>query len=242
MRVYLLLLAIISISFAQDIQTAVVIVDMQESFYDKHSASNTQKVERLVKEQIKLLESARKYNLPVVIFEYFNWGSTDSRILEAAKGLDVKIVTKYRDGGFDDWYAEEAQEFLQSRNVENLIISGLNGDYCIKDTVLGAHDFEYNIIVNPKQIGNIDSEEHIVNYPYKGWELNNASAYRWENALENKTCSFEAILNTDSMLDVMRLEITAQDQLNSNVTDDTRSLAVDLQQDSSVTMNRVIQN
>src|SRR5690606_17521067 len=77
-------------AFADNKGFAVILVDMQEGFYDRGGVRGTNGLQTLVNKQIELLNWAVREDVPVIVFEYESFGATDSQLMDALKGHKYK--------------------------------------------------------------------------------------------------------------------------------------------------------
>lgn len=151
--------------------TAVVLVDMQEGFYERGGVTGTPGLESLVKKQMELLNWAATQNVPVMIFEYDGFGATDPRLTDILKGHETKSLTKFNDNGFTNPSKKPAVAYLKSLKVKTLIMAGINGAYCVHDTATGAISSGFDVVTSSDIVGNLNQNPPI--YPNNTWYFKN---------------------------------------------------------------------
>jgi nicotinamidase-related amidase len=151
--------------------TAVVIVDMQEGFYERGGVTDTPGLLSLVTKQMELLNWAVAQNVPVLIFEYDGFGATDPRLTGILKGFETKSITKFDDNGFTSPSRKPAVAYLKSLNIKTLIMAGINGAYCVHDTTTGAISAGFDVVTASDIVGNLNQNPPI--YPNNTWYFKN---------------------------------------------------------------------
>ncbi len=153
--------------------TAVVIVDMQEGFYERGGVTHTRGLLSLVSRQIELLNWAVANDVPVLIFEYNGFGETDPRLTNILKGAETTSITKFNDNGFADRSKKAAVAYLLKHRIKTLIMAGINGAYCVHDTARGAISEGFDVITSSDIVGNLNQNPPI--YPNNTWYFKNNS-------------------------------------------------------------------
>jgi nicotinamidase-related amidase len=151
--------------------TAAVVVDMQQGFYDRGGVSGTIGLQRLVDRQTDLLKWAVKEKVPVLIFEYKSFGPTDPRLTSLLAGHQFIRVIKENDDGFTMPSVKRAVKFLTAKKIKTLIMSGINGAYCVHDTAKGAIAKGYDVVTSSDIVGNLNENPPI--YPNNTWYFKN---------------------------------------------------------------------
>ncbi len=128
----------------EDLNTVLVVIDMQDYFRDRGASRLRDPAEFLadwdaivdtIVSQVAVAKRARR---PVVMLEYNLAGPTVRRIAAATRHYDLaRHVTKYRDNGADE--VAEAIEDLNGRGYRptRFQITGVNRRFCVSDTVRG---------------------------------------------------------------------------------------------------------
>jgi nicotinamidase-related amidase len=154
---------------------AIVIVDMQDEFYLRQDTENTEQMINLRANQFRLLNWGMSKNFPILFFEYENFGKTDARLTDETGNHPHKIVIKSVDGGFEtkthSESGERALETLRAWNIDTLIVSGVNGDSCVRSTIIGAIDHGLRVMTSSDLVANANYNPPI--YPDDTWFINN---------------------------------------------------------------------
>lgn len=133
---------------------AVVLIDMQKIFVKslRYGEAN-----RIVAKQLVVLKHCVKAKIPVVVLELGScfYGNTIEVLLEEAqKTPNFCVFEKCYNSGF---YKTKLDLYLRSIGVENLLLMGINADYCVKSTAEHAIHLGYQIITSNEVISGQDS-------------------------------------------------------------------------------------
>lgn len=151
---------------------ATVLIDMQEGFYARGGTTDSEKLKKLVGNQIRLLKWSVQNNVPVLIFEYVGFGKTDPKLMQIIKNHTYKVIQKNTDGGFYSISKAETLATLKDWDVDALIVAGINGPYCVKSTIEGALENGYDVMTTAWVIGNINHNPPT--FPNGAWYFKNA--------------------------------------------------------------------
>lgn len=144
---------------------ALIIIDVQVIQFarEKFDGKKVYEGDRLLKNIYTLTESARTANVPVIYLQYT--GSDDS-IIGKGKPLweihpritpqpeDIIIAKDHADG----FYHTDLHERLQSMGVTDLIIVGIQTEYCVDTTCRRAFSLGYNTILVSDGHSTVDSD------------------------------------------------------------------------------------
>lgn len=125
---------------------AVIVVDMQDFFLQhfNNSIRNT-----LIENQLKVLDLCAKHNIPLVIVEYKAGGkmrgSTTHKINQRIKTIPHKLIIKENNSAFTK---TDLDKTLQSFNVKEVFIMGINANACVQDTAMSALHRGYQVIIS----------------------------------------------------------------------------------------------
>ena len=128
---------------------AVVLIDMQEKFVGRLRDGEA---ERIIARQLAVLKHCVRAKIPVVVLELksYNYGHTIKILLRAAlKTPKCRVIKKDYNSGFQE---TRLNSYLKSIGVENLLIMGINADYCVKSTAEHAIYLGYRIITSNEVI------------------------------------------------------------------------------------------
>ncbi len=155
--------------------TVLLVVDVQNTLIENHPYN-----ERKVLENIKtLIASARKNNIEVVYVRHddgvgtaFEKNTPSWEIYNEIKPTDDETIfdKKYNSA----FHKTGLEIYLDSKGIENIILVGLQTEYCIDATCKSAYDLNYNIIIPEETnttFGNefLNGENLYKFYNYKIW-------------------------------------------------------------------------
>lgn len=164
--------------------TAVILVDMQtkllrNQWHMKVAAREIiEQSDRLVAEQMRLLEWAKAKGYPVLVFELHDSGPTISPLKEMVESFGegrFAFVTKYSNSGFQRFEGRPPAEILRGWGVRHAIVSGINGNACVSETVQGALENEFEVLSSSDLTANFNYVCPV--YPDERW-------WREEKALQ----------------------------------------------------------
>jgi len=153
----------------------LLIVDVQEALIDEHPYN-----ERTVIENIKkLISVSRRKGIEVVYVRHDDGvGSTLERNTDGWQIVnkvrpcdDEKIFEKQYNSAF---YKTNLKAYLDSKHIENIVLVGLQTEYCIDATCKSAFENGYNVIIPEGTNTTFDNEylsgEKLYRfYNYKIW-------------------------------------------------------------------------
>lgn len=176
--------------------TALVVIDMQPYFVERggnqNEKENLRKTNQVLTNQVQLIQLAKQTGTPIVFVEYENYGDTNSDLRQAAKGYEnIKFITKSADGIFDPYNnkRDELGEYLRSKEIGNLIITGANGGACVEQSISGALENNYNVLAYGQGIADFNYKDFIFPYTYN----NTFDKPKCENCSFKEYSQFEAL-------------------------------------------------
>lgn len=168
-KLLLLIIATISITYSYSqvkktyidtLQTALIIIDIQESYFDETKSPLTNRFEATINVQ-KLLELFREKGNDIIHVQHKGGGE----IRELLKPLkNEKIITKTNVNAFID---TDLEEYLQNKNIDQLIICGMMTQMCVEGAVRAAADLDYKVIVPSDACATRDLEYNNIVIPAK---------------------------------------------------------------------------
>lgn len=190
---------------------AIILIDMQDGFFIKRPDNQEylRSQRELIQTQLRLLQWAKRHAVPVLVFEYEDFGSTTSALKRAVEDLGpgrYYFMAKSKDGGFDNWRLPftTPRSILKRWGAKNLIVTGINGPYCVQQTVRGALEKGFNVMTSPDLIGNFSP--YRPDYPDCHWDHDLDPSPSWLqlfNGQRNKLINFSnhfSILSCERLL------------------------------------------
>jgi nicotinamidase-related amidase len=161
--------------------TALVIVDMQDQFFERGNNQDSDELKILMKNNMALTKWAVENDLPVLVFEYEGYGPTTETLEQIYLSSTYRAVLKSADGGFNTYSdsREEALEFLRHHNIKELIVSGINGPYCVYSTLSGALDLEFKVHSSSDTVADFNTTPPTL--PSNDWWFEHDSFYKYKS-------------------------------------------------------------
>lgn len=168
----------------------LLVVDMQKALVKEHPYN-----ERMVIDNIKrLIASSRKNNVEVVFVrhddgpgEELERGKDGWQVYEELEPQEGEyIVDKEYNSAF---HKTDLREYLNSKNIDTVILTGMQTEYCIDATLKSAFDYEYKIIIPMDSNTTFDNEylagEKLFKfYNYKIWNKRFAQVMPVEDVIQ----------------------------------------------------------
>lgn len=181
--------------------TALVVIDMQPFFVTRgkvhDNLTNKEKVEKLIAKQLEAINVAMQARIPIIFIEYYDVNSNTNEILkDAIKNYNqAHFIQKDADGMLDakNPFREDLIDFLKYSKIKTLIITGANGNACVKRSIIGALNNNCNVVAYSEGIADFNYDEFI--YPYAG--------YKKTIDLYCKSCSLTEISNIDEIAEII---------------------------------------
>lgn len=240
------------IGLAQD-NSALIIIDMQPYFAERGGdiaiGDNPTKLQKILAEQAKAIEEAKKADIPIVFVEYeldfwrkdeedsmakgtslytpASW-VTVKNLTDAVKDYDKTItVMKKTDSMFaTDTTNQQLTDFFKDHEVKNLIITGANGGACVWSSIYDAVETDvYNVYPYSKGIADFNYNNFI--YPYDD---------RYTDFRSSDTCIFNEL---DYMKDVIAIMNNGKNSKEKSQMDSERTDTQIIARDSISTPNSV---
>lgn len=122
-----------AINWRKKSKLAVILIDMQPGYL---KLLNKKERKRIIPNQIQVIRYCRLNSIPLIILEYAGEGATINILLKKAKKVpDLKILKKHYNSGFTN---PELAKHLKRLGVGTVLLMGINADFCVKATGLGA--------------------------------------------------------------------------------------------------------
>ncbi|WP_228404713.1 cysteine hydrolase family protein [Chryseobacterium wanjuense] len=129
--------------------TALLIIDVQNDYF-KGGNMPLVGAEEAGKNTQKVLEYFRKNNLPVINIKHIATNDGATFFLPDTKGAEInslvepkngeKVMVKHYPNSFRE---TELLAYLQSKQIKNLVITGMMTDVCVESTTRAAFDLGF---------------------------------------------------------------------------------------------------
>lgn len=129
--------------------TALLIIDVQNDYFPGGKMT-LEKAEQAAKNTRSVLEYFRKNNLPVIHIQHISTNDGATFFLPATGGAkihhlvlpmeDEKVIVKHFPNSFRE---TDLLNYLQSKKIKNLVITGMMTDVCVESTTRAAFDFGF---------------------------------------------------------------------------------------------------
>jgi nicotinamidase-related amidase len=129
--------------------TALLIIDVQNDYF-KGGNMPLVGAEEAGKNTQKMLEYFRKNNLPVINIKHIATNDGATFFLPDTKGAEInslvepkngeKVIVKHYPNSFRE---TELLAYLQSKQIKNLVITGMMTDVCVESTTRAAFDLGF---------------------------------------------------------------------------------------------------
>ncbi len=141
--------------------TVLLVVDVQNTLIESHPFNERNVIDNIK----KLIKSARKNNIEVVYVRHgdgvgtpFEKNTQSWEIYHEIKPIDDETIF---DKKFNSAFFKTGLEiYLDSKNIENIILVGLQTEYCIDATCKSAFDLGYKVII-PEETNTTFSNEYL---------------------------------------------------------------------------------
>lgn len=121
---------------------AVILLDMQEIYVE-----GIKEKDALIKNQIALIRWCAAEDIPLIVLEVPGRGKTLPCLLEEiARVPRTRTLEKEYNDGFSN---KELDLQLKEYGAKAILLTGINADLCIKDTVKGGMSQGYDLLISP---------------------------------------------------------------------------------------------
>jgi len=139
--------------------TALLIIDVQRALCAGEYECFD--IKRVIDTINGLSAKARKANIPVILIQHEEEGDLlqfNSEGWQLAEGLETSDQDlRVRKTTGDSFYQTNLGALLQKRDVDRLIICGLQTDYCVNATVRQAHTLGYDVVLAADAHSTVDN-------------------------------------------------------------------------------------
>ncbi|MDV3427252.1 MAG: cysteine hydrolase [Bacillota bacterium] len=156
--------------------TALLVVDVQNALVSEKPFD----VEEVISSIKKLIAACRENNVEVIYIQHndeiggeLEPQSTGWKLYkEISPDKNEKVISKNYNSAFK---GTNLKEYLESKGINTLIITGMQTEYCIDTTIKAAFEYGFNLIIPEKanttfDNGSIPQEELYKFYNYRVWD------------------------------------------------------------------------
>jgi len=130
--------------------TALLIIDVQNDYFPGGKMT-LEKAEQAVQNIRKVLNHFRENHLPVIHIRHISTNDGATFFLPDTDGVKInnwvlpqeneKIITKHFPNSFRE---TDLMNYLQSKKIKSLVITGMMTDVCVESTTRAAFDFGFS--------------------------------------------------------------------------------------------------
>lgn len=132
--------------------TALLVIDLQRGAFDGVRWSVIAEPERLLSNALRLIQAARQAGIPVWFIQHcegpgevFEEGSVQGQLHEALQPLPAEhLLTKRASSAFEN---TDLEAQLRALPVEQLVLCGLQSEFCVANTAQAARQLGFEVIV-----------------------------------------------------------------------------------------------
>jgi nicotinamidase-related amidase len=138
--------------------TALLIIDVQHALCA--GEYECFEIKRVIENINALSAKARDAEIPVIFIQHEEGDllKHDSKGWQLADGLETSLQDlRIRKTTPDSFYQTDLRQLLQKRDVDRLIICGLQTDYCVNATVRQAHSLGYDVVLAADAHSTVDN-------------------------------------------------------------------------------------
>ncbi|MGL6242345.1 cysteine hydrolase family protein [Pseudomonas sp.] len=138
--------------------TALLIIDVQHALCT--GEYECFEIKRVIENINDLSAGARDANIPVIFIQHEEGDllKHNSSGWQLADGLETSPQDlRVRKTTPDSFYRTDLRQLLQKRDVDRLIICGLQTDYCVNATVRQAHSLGYDVVLAADAHSTVDN-------------------------------------------------------------------------------------
>lgn len=127
---------------------ALLVVDVQNALIRKHPYQEEQVISNIR----KLLDTARSHQKEVIYVRHddgpgtdFAYGTDTWQIYEAVAPNEGEFIVEKRYNSA--FHKTDLKSYLDTKQVDTIVLTGLLTEYCIDATIRSAFDHEYHVII-----------------------------------------------------------------------------------------------
>ncbi|MDF2880486.1 MAG: amidase [Clostridiaceae bacterium] len=173
--------------------TALLVIDVQNALVSEHPFAEKEVISNIK----SLIKACRKNNIEVIYIQHndnegeeLEPNSYGWRIYEEISPAEnEKVINKNYNSAFKNTCLKE---YLNSKNINELIITGMQTEYCIDATCKVAFEYGYKLIIPEKtnttfNNGNITAEDLYNYYNFRMFKDRFANVETVENTIKRIT-------------------------------------------------------
>jgi isochorismate hydrolase len=151
-----------SIPEPNSLNTALIILDMQETYFNYVDKKEWQEE---FPNYLSIIESAKQNNVPIYLIEFDGAGKTIDEITQALGNYNYTSIIKTTDNVFE---STSLYDLLNQNNSKYAILVGFYGSQCITDSGIGGYNKGFHIGVSEELMS--DNPHYDKNLPLKLYE------------------------------------------------------------------------
>lgn len=129
---------------------SVVLIDMQTDFLKDIGKKEK---DRIISNQIKVIQRCKKENIPIILVEYIGYGKTEKKLESELRGISIiRIKKNYNDA----FFFTDLDQILTEMKVKTLFLMGINSGVCVLYTAYTALEMGYGVIVSSAVVSDIN--------------------------------------------------------------------------------------
>jgi len=132
------------------IDIALIIIDMQVGVFDGSIVPSVFRADNLLANVVQLIEKARKSSIPIIFVQHkgdsghpLEYQSRGWHIHPELSILDEDLVVEKQTP--DSFFNTDLQDNLVSKNINRLVIAGIQTEFCIDTTCRRAFSMGYEV-------------------------------------------------------------------------------------------------
>jgi len=133
-------------------RSALLVIDLQRGAFDGVRSSVISEPDRLIGNALALVSAARKSSIPIIFIQHcegagevFEEGSVHGQLHESLTPLPgEKVLKKYASSAFEN---TDLETTLKDLEAEELVLCGLQSEYCISNTAKSALKLGFGVVV-----------------------------------------------------------------------------------------------
>lgn len=152
-------------------KTALMVIDVQNTLV----SANPFAFDEIIGNVKKLINTCRKNNVEVIYVQHYD----DDELKPKSKGWEIyneispavgeKVISKSFNSSFKN---TELKEYLNKKGIEQLIITGMQTEYCIDTTCKVAFEYGYKLIIPEKTNTTFDNGKILAKDLYEFYNFN----------------------------------------------------------------------